>query len=93
MTFKMQEGIVVHREEKERERRRSLRPFGLPQGERHFDLDVCSLHLGLRGRMDLAIRVEGESPEAIPVEYKNSRKAGTHVKRQLAAYALLLEEA
>jgi len=92
-TFKMEEGIVAHQEEKERERRRSLRPYGLPEGERHFDLDLYSPKLGLRGRLDLAIRVEGESPEAIPVEYKNSRRAGTHVKRQLAAYALLLQEA
>jgi CRISPR-associated exonuclease Cas4 len=92
-TFKMEAGIAVHEDEKRREQRRSLRPYGLPQGERHFDLDLLSEELGLRGRMDLAIRVEGETPEAIPVEYKNSVKVGTHVKRQLAAYSLLLQEA
>ena len=91
-TFKMEQGIAVHEVEKGREQRRSLRPYGLPSGERHFDLDLYSADLGLRGRMDLAIRVEA-APEAIPVEYKHSTKAGTHVKRQLAAYGLLLQEA
>lgn len=92
-TFKMEEGITVHGEEKARERRRSLRVYGLPEGNRTFDLNLRAPTLGLTGRIDLAIRVDGASPEAIPVEYKHSHKAGTHVKRQLAAYALLLEDA
>ena len=92
-TYHMEEGIIVHEEEKARERRRGLRAYGLPEGERHFDLAFESAALGLRGKLDLAVRVGGATPEAIPIEYKNSQKAGTHVKRQLAAYALLLEEA
>jgi CRISPR-associated exonuclease Cas4 len=92
-TFKMEEGITVHEEEKARERRRSLRVYGLPEGKRAFDLDLYAPTLGLTGRLDLVIRIDGTSPEAVPVEYKHSRKAGTHVKRQLAAYALLLEDA
>ncbi len=91
-TFKMQEGVVVHREEKRREQRRSLRIYGLPEGERYFDLSLISETLGLSGKMDLAIRIDKPALEMIPVEYKHSRKAGTHVKRQLAAYALLLQE-
>jgi len=92
-TFKMEEGIRVHEKEKQREQRRSLRTYGLPEGERHYDVDVSSSVLGLTGRLDLAIRTTGAHAEAIPVEYKHGRKAGTHVRRQLAAYALLLKEA
>lgn len=92
MTGKMEEGIVVHEEEKRREQRRSLRLYGLPEGRREYDLALRSEELGLSGRLDLLIRVDSPTPELIPVEYKNSRKGGTHVKRQLAAYARLLQE-
>jgi len=93
MTFKMERGIAAHEEEKERERRRSMRLYGVPEGEREFDVYLRSAALGLAGQVDLAIRVPGASPEAIPVDYKQSRRAGTHVRRQLAAYALLIGEA
>lgn len=91
-TYGMEEGILVHTDEKAREQRRSLRAYGLPEGERHFDLPILSESAGLSAKLDLAIRVPGDPGEAIPVEYKNSDKVGTHVKRQLAAYALLLQE-
>ena len=56
-----------------------------------------SVALGLRGRLDLAIAVlwrAARGAEAIVVEYKDSEQgAGPHFKLQLAAYALLLEEA
>ncbi len=97
VTGLMRHGIVRHREEEGREERRSLRAYGLEAGERHFDLGLCSEALGLRGRLDLAIRVAGDGAkgsEAYFVEYKDSeRAAGPHFRLQLAAYALLLEEA
>lgn len=90
-TFKMEEGLRSHREEAERERRRGLRVYGLPEGERITRVDLASGRLGLRGRVDLVIRVENR--EAIPVEYKNSvRVPGEHFQLQLATYGLMLEE-
>jgi CRISPR-associated exonuclease Cas4 len=90
-------GIASHRDEAGREERRSLRTYGLTVGERAFDVGLRSAVLGLRGRLDLAIALPDRAApgaEAIVVEYKDSEKpAGPHFKLQLAAYALLLEEA
>ena len=97
VTDLMAAGIRSHSDEAGREERRSLRAYGLTVGERAFDVELRSTALGLRGRLDLAIAVpERQAPraEAIVVEYKDSEKpAGPHFKLQLAAYALLLEEA
>ncbi|MGO8948897.1 MAG: CRISPR-associated protein Cas4 [Ktedonobacterales bacterium] len=93
ITYGMQEGIRAHREETAREERRSLRVFGLTDGERVFDLLLRSEPLGIVARLDLAIR-RADIPEAIVVDYKlSSGPAGSHFRLQLAAYALLLEEA
>lgn len=97
VTSLMQAGVAGHRDESERETRRSLRTYGLTIGERAFDLPLRSATLGLRGRVDLAIAVPArDSPgaQAIIVEYKDSERVkGTHFTLQLAAYALMLEEA
>lgn len=95
ITGKMEEGILRHREEQEREERRLLRSYGLTQGERYFDVVLRSPMLGLSGHLDLLIVTPGkEAPgaEGIVVEYKLSdRKPRPHFKLQLAAYALLVE--
>lgn len=93
-TFKMERGIRAHDEARERERRRSLSTYGLQAGKRHFDLPVASQALGLQGKIDMAIEVgDEEGEELIPVDYKQSRrKIGAHVRLQLAAYGLMLEE-
>lgn len=97
ITYSMQEGIRSHEEEENREERRSLRNYCLIQGERAFHLALQSTRLGLTGRVDLAIATpsrDAPGAEAIVVEYKLSeQKAGSHFTLQLAAYALLLEEA
>lgn len=91
VTYKMEQGRAAQDDEEDRERRRSLRTYGLTGGERYFNLDVESARLGLRGRVDLAIRCERE---AVAVEYKDSPgRTGPHILLQLAAYGLLLEEA
>lgn len=91
VTYKMEEGARQHEAEAEREERRSLRPYGLQEGERAFEVRLHSARLGLSGRMDMAIRTRSE---AVPVEHKHSvAGVGTHQRYQLAAYALLLEEA
>lgn len=93
ITYGMKEGIQSHTEEAAREERRSLRAYGLADGERVFDVLLRSEALGMVARIDLAIRRD-EVPEAIVVDYKLSREAaGSHFRLQLAAYALMLEEA
>jgi CRISPR-associated exonuclease Cas4 len=76
--------------------RRSLRSYGLEEGERLFHFALSSETLGLKGRIDLVIispSLEAATREVFPVDYKHSeQQAGTHFKLQLAAYALLLEE-
>jgi CRISPR-associated exonuclease Cas4 len=96
ITGKMEEGILRHNEERDREERRLLRSYGLTRGERFFDVPLRSPTLGLSGRLDLLIITPTrDAPEAegIVVEYKLSdRKPGAHVKLQLAAYGLLIED-
>ena len=94
VTFKMEAGVAAHETARTRERRRTLAAYGLASGERHFDVWVESPDLGLRGRIDMVIDAgEGEARELIPVDYKQTRRRpGRHVKRQLAAYGLMLEE-
>ena len=97
VTDLMEAGVASHSGEAGREERRSLRAYGLTEGERAFDRPLHSTHLGLRGRLDLAIAVPDRTAphaEAIVVDYKDSeQRAGPHFKLQLAAYGLLLEEA
>ncbi|HEY6409176.1 MAG TPA: CRISPR-associated protein Cas4 [Ktedonobacteraceae bacterium] len=97
ITGLMEEGIRRHEEEDAREERRSLRTYGLKEGERLAHLALRSATLGLSGRIDLVIATPSRdtpNAEGIVVEYKYSeQKAGPHFALQLAAYALLLEEA
>lgn len=89
-TYKMEEGKLQHQHTAELERRRSLRAYGLTEGERHFDVHLYSERLGLSGHLDMAIVTP---QEAIPVEFKHSAgKLGLNHKYQLTAYALLVEE-
>lgn len=96
VTALMRAGIESHRDEQDREERRSLRAYGLTQGERFFNVYLKSEHLGLRGRIDLVIVVPDRTTpnaEAIVVEYKDSEQAaGPHWKIQMVAYALMIEE-
>src|SRR5437588_9889768 len=90
MTFLMEEGIRSHRDEEDREERRSLKPYGIADGERTFHLALQSSKLGLSGHIDLVIVSPSRSSayaQAIVVDYKHSeQKAGAHFKLQLAAY-------
>lgn len=90
LTYKMTEGILEHRQVEVLEHRRTLRAYGLRDGQRRFDVPLHSERLGLGGRLDLLIE---RKDEAIPVEFKNSRgPLGLNHKYQLTAYALLVEE-
>jgi CRISPR-associated exonuclease Cas4 len=90
VTVAMQEGILEHQRTETLEQRRSLRAYGLTDGERSFDVRLRSERLALGGRVDMVI---SRSSEVIPVEFKNTRAGlGLHHKYQLTAYALLLAE-
>src|SRR3989440_12318962 len=73
ITYTLQEGIRSHVDEELREERRSLRNYGLAEGERAFHLSLQSSRLGLTDRVDLAIATPSRTPtKAAPVlvEYK-----------------------
>lgn len=89
-TYKMEAGIEAHATAQELERRRTLRAYGLERGERHFGVGLVSERLGMRGEVDLVIETE---TEMVPVDYKLSTKIGEHFQLQLAAYAVMLEDA
>lgn len=95
-TALMQAGITSHKNESDREVRRSLRTYGMTTGERAFDVPLHSAVLGLRGRLDLAITLparDAPDAEAVVVEYKDSEQVTRpHFKLQLATYAMMLEE-
>jgi len=90
VTHKMAEGQKQHEETAEREKRRSLRAYGLEEGERLFQVRLYSKRLGLSGRLDMVI-ITGR--EVIPVEHKfTSHHVARHHLYQLAAYAMLVED-
>lgn len=89
-TFKMHDGKEEHERTSDLEQRRSLRAYGLLQGERLFRVALSSPRLALSGHLDMLIVTDSE---AIPVEFKSTRRSpGRNHRHQLAAYALLIEE-
>jgi CRISPR-associated exonuclease Cas4 len=93
-TYKMEASAEAHQAAAGDERRRSLRTYGLEQGQRHFDVALVSERLGMRGQVDLVIETEAAGQrQAIPVDYKLSRKVGEHFELQLTAYAVMVEDA
>jgi len=93
-TYKMEAGTRAHEKADKRERRRTLSAYDLDEGERRFDVWLKSPILGLTGKVDLVIEIAKEDArELIPVEYKQTRRRiGKHIRLQLAAYGMMLEE-
>ena len=93
-TYKMEAGTRAHEKADKRERRRTLSVYDLDEGERRFDVWLKSPILGLTGKVDLVIEIAKEDArELIPVEYKQTRRRiGKHIRLQLAAYGMMLEE-
>lgn len=87
VTFKMEAGVAAHEAESDRERRRSLRTYGVAEGERRFDVSLYSPTLLLSGQLDMLIIT---NEEWIPVEYKDAGREGAHYRLQLYAYGRLL---
>ena len=90
VTFGMEHGARAGERVEALEERRSLRAYGLSGGAREFNVGLASSTLGVRGVADMI--VTADDGEVIPVDFKESDKAGDHFKLQVAAYALLLEE-
>jgi CRISPR-associated exonuclease Cas4 len=90
-TYKMQRGKEVQAAVEALECRRGFRAYGVRQGERRFAVWLHSDRLGLSGRLDLVIL----TPDACyPVDFKDTEGGVRRNHRlQLAAYALLAEEA
>lgn len=92
-TYKMDAGRMAHEHECKRAARRTLQKYGLESGERHFEVMLQSTKLGLVGKIDEVILTDYPTRSAYPVDYKMARQVSPHYRLQLAAYALLLEEA
>ena len=93
-TFKMRHGIEAQDRVEELEKRRSLREYGVAEGERHFNVALTSQRLGCVAQIDLVVEYGTEAGRRLlPVDFKMSRQEpGRHFKLQLACYAMLLEE-
>lgn len=88
ITYKMEAGAAAHQVAAGREKRRSLRAYGLDDGRRAFNVPVYNPDLLLSGEVDMVIET---AAEIIPVDYKQTKKVGKHHKLQLMAYGRLLE--
>ena len=89
-TYKMDYGGDKHERVEELEQRRTLKRYGLEQGEKKFKVSHYSKRLSLIGKLDLLVVNDGVYT---PIELKYStRKPGLRHKYQLIAYVLLMEE-
>lgn len=88
VTAKMDLGKEEHETTSAKEARRTLKAYGIKEGERRFGVSLYSESLGLRGKIDMVILTPRE---VIPVEYKMAAGVGLHHKYQLTAYAMLAE--
>ncbi|NLX91670.1 MAG: CRISPR-associated protein Cas4 [Firmicutes bacterium] len=92
VTRKMEYGKMEHIEIQKLEKRRGLKPYGILEGKRSFQISLSSTHLGIHGVLDMMIT--SADSNIYPVDFKHSlRQKDLHQKYQLAAYAMLLEEA
>lgn len=90
-TYKMERGKAVQEATEALERRRGFRAYGVRDGERRFGVWLHSARLGLSGKLDLLILT---SEACYPVDFKDTEGGARRNHRlQLAAYALLAEEA
>lgn len=90
ISFMMSRGQEQHDIMERLELRRTLKRYGLIEGERLFRVPLSSQTLRLSGICDLVVRTNHED---IPCEFKSSSSPQWSSHRyQLAAYGLLLEE-
>lgn len=90
-TFKMREGIAAQELVERLEMRRTLLEYGLAGWQRRFGLWLTAPRAGLSGKLDLILQ---DNAEAAPVDFKlTTGPVGENHRMQLAAYAVLIEEA
>lgn len=88
-SFKMKLGVAKERRLQRLQRRRTLRAFGLREGQIESNVSLFSPDLGLSGKLDLLIHQPGRY---FPVEVKFTQgPARLNHQLQLAGYALILE--
>jgi CRISPR-associated exonuclease Cas4 len=94
ITYKMEAGVRAQDRVQDLEQRRSLRPYGVTQGERYFHVALTSQRLGVSGQIDMVVETKENGPRRVfPVDFKLTRRKPTqHVKLQVACYGMLLEE-
>jgi len=85
----MKQGLAKERRLQRLQRRRSLRAFGLKEGQVECNVSLYSAELGLSGKLDMLVR---RGIVRFPVEVKFTQgPARLNHRLQLAGYALLLE--
>lgn len=90
VTHAMEIGAAEHEVISVLERRRSMKPYDLREGERSFHVSLQSPSLGLTGVVDMLVTTE---ERAFPVEFKHTvQRLNMNAKCQLAAYAMMVEE-
>ncbi len=90
VTHPMQVGATEHEVLSVFERRRSLKRYGLSDGERRFHAPLQASSLGLTGVLDMLIITQ---EQAFPVEFKYTvQRLNVNAKCQLVAYAMMVEE-
>ena len=90
VTHPMQVGAVEHEVVSVLERRRSLRRYGLHEGERRFHVSLQAPSLGLTGVLDM---LSTTHEQVFPVEFKHTvQRLNMNAKYQLVAYAMIAEE-
>lgn len=88
-SFKMKQGLIKERRLQRLQRRRTLRAFGLKQGQVECNVPLYSVELGLSGKLDMLIKW---GVQRFPIEVKFTQgPARLNHRIQLAGYALLLE--
>lgn len=88
-SFKMKQGQAKELRLQRLQRRRTLRAFGLREGQVETNVSLYSSDLGLTGKLDLLIR-RGLVRYPVEVKYTQGPARLNH-RLQLAGYALLLE--
>jgi len=90
VTYKMEHGKVAEAEIATMEKRRKLKPYGLEEGKRRFDVWLKAEVVGLTGRIDLLIETVDRW---YPVDFKyTQRPVQRNHLYQICGYALMIEE-
>lgn len=90
VTHPMQVGATEHEIISVLERRRSLKRYGLDQGEYKFHVQMQAESLGLTAVLDMIIRTQ---EKAFPIEFKyTDQRININAKYQLVTYGMILED-